>query len=774
MIRFDRNRTSGMAIPIVITIVLILAVSATALHIMMQQGRQQITTIVDEIVLLNVAEAILDKVICALKKSSWGSRWYKEEGQHAFGGSSEVFAGDESGVYINDLGYDGIDYYYHIEDVSYKDYYGEGNIPVGKNIKPESIVPHLARLHIQATYKEFVKTIQCELKFREPARLEPTMLYVQNYKIIPNPDKLDLSDTEDLAALKSKGQELFERAREKREENSGLNAIIEMVQQLKLKPGGELADPNNMEKFTSTDIDSAQSDKEKRITEYLWKARQVFRDFEVEKFNIVATTTLGPGIDYDEAIDYLLEALKLADTLPPENKQKRVPECLYYLGGAYLAKGDVTAGTPIKNGISDPDPVRQATIPLVTDHGPKLWLNDMPPAGIPVGSGIVDTNSGYSERSYYFKLAESCFYTIIKKFSGSKYIPRAFVRLYQVKLALSSRWGRAYAQNEARKVMKILKKKIDDGKYPGYYRVFDEDLRLLNLCRELYEIIRTQKIGFISKRDGNYEIYVMDAIGTDSPVNITKNPAGDWAPAWSPDGNRIAFHSTRDGNGEIYVMDAAGTGSPINITNHPAQDGFPVWSPDGNRIAFENSEGGGVGGNYEIYVMDTAGTGVPVNITNNPDNFSPAWSPDGDRIAFYSYMIDGCEIYVMDAAGTGVPVNITNNPAEYGSPAWSPDGDRIAFYSSNIDGCDVYVMDAAGTGSPVNMTNNPASDRNPAWSPNGDRIAFDSTRDGNDEIYVMDADGTGVPVNITNHPAEDYAPAWSPIMVDPFPDIFGP
>ena len=40
--------------------------------------------------------------------------------------------------------------------------------------------------------------------------------------------------------------------------------------------------------------------------------------------------------------------------------------------------------------------------------------------------------------------------------------------------------------------------------------------------------------------------------------NLTNHPNGDWHPAWSPDGKWITFISERDGNSEIYVMDADG------------------------------------------------------------------------------------------------------------------------------------------------------------------------------------------------------------------------
>ena len=40
-------------------------------------------------------------------------------------------------------------------------------------------------------------------------------------------------------------------------------------------------------------------------------------------------------------------------------------------------------------------------------------------------------------------------------------------------------------------------------------------------------------------------------------VNLTDNPADDLEMVWSPDGSRIAFLSNRDGNAEIYIMNAA-------------------------------------------------------------------------------------------------------------------------------------------------------------------------------------------------------------------------
>ena len=59
------------------------------------------------------------------------------------------------------------------------------------------------------------------------------------------------------------------------------------------------------------------------------------------------------------------------------------------------------------------------------------------------------------------------------------------------------------------------------------------------------------------------------------------------------DGRQIAFTSSRDGNAEIYVMNADG-GKPRNLTNHPDGDANPAWSPDGKRIVFMSDRDGHV------------------------------------------------------------------------------------------------------------------------------------------------------------------------------------
>jgi hypothetical protein len=61
-------------------------------------------------------------------------------------------------------------------------------------------------------------------------------------------------------------------------------------------------------------------------------------------------------------------------------------------------------------------------------------------------------------------------------------------------------------------------------------------------------------------------------------TNLTKHASPDAHPVWSPDGTKVAFFSNRDGNGEIYVMDAADGSNQTNLTNHGSTDVRPAWS----------------------------------------------------------------------------------------------------------------------------------------------------------------------------------------------------
>lgn len=262
------------------------------------------------------------------------------------------------------------------------------------------------------------------------------------------------------------------------------------------------------------------------------------------------------------------------------------------------------------------------------------------------------------------------------------------------------------------------------------------------------------KIAFTSDRDGNMEIYVMDADGSNQ-TNLTRNRRKDSDPSWSPDGEKIAFVSDRDGEKGICVMNADGT-NQINLTGGTHYDWKPAWSPDGKRIAFASDRDLSEF-NFDIFVMDTDG-GNLTNLTNNPSwDSNPSWSPDGTQIVFTSNRETRWEIYIMNADGSNVK-KLLDSSAYDSEPEWSPDGKKIVFYSRRDNTPDIYTINADSTDL-RRLTNDSAWDSDPSWSPDGKKIVFYSDRDGSPDIYVMDADGSNIQ-RLTNDPSDNWSPKW--------------
>ncbi len=266
------------------------------------------------------------------------------------------------------------------------------------------------------------------------------------------------------------------------------------------------------------------------------------------------------------------------------------------------------------------------------------------------------------------------------------------------------------------------------------------------------DVIALGLIAFTSDRDGNAEIYAVDANG-ERFTRLTNNEASDTGPAWSPDGKRLVFTSDRQGNKEVFVIDADSTDA-INLSREPGQDMDPAWSPDGETIAFTSARDGVP----RLFLMHSSGLDQRgFDNDGHEENTTPAWSSDGTKIAFTSDR-NGLNISVMDADGANETA-LTKDPTDDAGPSWSPDGTQIAFHSRREGNAEIYVMNADGSGQ-TRVTNSPSDDLWPSWSRDGSMIAFESDRDGSREIYIMRPDGTELRQVTTGG---GYAPAWSPV-----------
>ena len=282
------------------------------------------------------------------------------------------------------------------------------------------------------------------------------------------------------------------------------------------------------------------------------------------------------------------------------------------------------------------------------------------------------------------------------------------------------------------------------------------------------------KIAFVSSRDGNDEIYVMNADGS-GLTNLTNNTVQDGYPAWSPDGSKIVFVSNRNGEEEIYVMNADGS-NVTRLTNDAAVDRFPTWSPDGTKIAFARV-GGPAGPSWQIFVMDATDTDSDGNgdnlrqlTTSSGNNLAPAWSPDGTKIAFNSDRGNYGEIWVINAAdGTGETQLTSATGYQDSTPSWSPDGSRIVFGSSRGGAYDIYTIDYPGlavTRLTTTTGTYPVGANHPTYPPDGTRITFHFYDGSGGSVFVINADGSGQ-INLTS-PANtvlNLYPDWGALLI---------
>ena len=273
-----------------------------------------------------------------------------------------------------------------------------------------------------------------------------------------------------------------------------------------------------------------------------------------------------------------------------------------------------------------------------------------------------------------------------------------------------------------------------------------------------------------------------------SPVAGTSQPYDDMWPAWSPDGRRIVFSSTRDGDPEVYVMNADGS-APRRLTTTPGRDAHPSWSPDGATIAFQSPR---LDGHTRIFLMNADGAGsgrspttpvsaeyrcglpmaggspinapricsgrAPGNRGNSLSSMRPAerrgrWRrarrttrcPTGLPTAgalFSIPTVTGADhLYVIGADG-GQPVPLTRSPTTSRAGSWAADGKRILFQSGpHGQPSDIFVISDRGENA-VRLTNTGTTQGVPFSSPDGRRIVFSATTDGSSRIWVMNADGT--------------------------------
>jgi len=262
--------------------------------------------------------------------------------------------------------------------------------------------------------------------------------------------------------------------------------------------------------------------------------------------------------------------------------------------------------------------------------------------------------------------------------------------------------------------------------------------------------------------DGSHQL-VLYTIATGKSLTLTSSSCNA-DPSFSPDGTRIAFTSWRDGNAEIYVMNADGS-HVRRITNHPSFDNYPVFSPDGTQLAFQSNR---EDEHVQIYLQDLDDDRPPIRLSKSTSltGLAPkCWSPDGTRMLVYTNRSGKDQIAVLSVEPFPARLLLSDPSADLSFPHLSQNGRELLYQARAADrSLELRLMDLATKSTRRLYATAPdyPHDLNlsPAWSPDGTLIAFSARADGNSEILAIKPDGTGLR-NLTRNPLLDAMPAFS-------------
>ena len=194
--------------------------------------------------------------------------------------------------------------------------------------------------------------------------------------------------------------------------------------------------------------------------------------------------------------------------------------------------------------------------------------------------------------------------------------------------------------------------------------------------------------------DRRRHVFVVDADGTGSAVQLTDGDFEDESACWSPDGKRIAFASARDEDWDtttardIYTADQnESESSKVTPSKLTATDGtceHPSWSPDGTRIAYLYKPGVMDDPRHvQVAVVDLS-MGERRILTEELDRNcgpypiirEPIW--DGDDLLFTVEDRGNTHLYRVPADGSGKPevvvggdLGVTGYDAAAGVVAWT-------------------------------------------------------------------------------------------------------
>jgi serine/threonine protein kinase/dipeptidyl aminopeptidase/acylaminoacyl peptidase len=235
---------------------------------------------------------------------------------------------------------------------------------------------------------------------------------------------------------------------------------------------------------------------------------------------------------------------------------------------------------------------------------------------------------------------------------------------------------------------------------------------------------------------------------TDLSSSVWVVPAGDFARGrqitnsnseigemfWTADG-RIIYSSAATGRFyDLWVMNADGTNSRQLTFTVDRHEHEPALSPDGRQLVFITSQSG----LRSISKMNIDGGGVKELVRNVGMNSNPRVSPDSQWVFYNSRDETGSLAFWKVPFDGGQPVKVKEN----GPCRLSPDGKLfVCSYRDAAPDAPVKLLVASATnGEAVRMLDWPRGTNAAYWSPDGKAVDYVAERDGLWNIFRLTLD----------------------------------
>lgn len=263
------------------------------------------------------------------------------------------------------------------------------------------------------------------------------------------------------------------------------------------------------------------------------------------------------------------------------------------------------------------------------------------------------------------------------------------------------------------------------------------------------------KIAFVSNRDGNEEIYSMNADGS-GVRRLTNHKARDFQPCWIEGGTKIAFTSNRTGNLEIFSINPDGS-ELDNLTNTADRDdSWPMWNIRYTQLHYVSKN--------RFYTVDPR-LDMPRMLTDYPvpQDCQPALNMDGLTCAFLNKQNKLVQTYGWHTVRPfEIKIPAGKALASVLNPDWNHEGTYLAF---NTGGPNPKLYFVEKDGDNLQSVTMEGSASDPIWMPGGDSLTFVVPGVGGTDIATIDLDaaqyakGTPKATNLTNSPGNDREPA---------------